>query len=122
MQEVPLRSSCIHVLLWAVQVKGGKEIWELRKILKQDSIRMAKTKEREYLANEREIKDRIGISHGIDNHFFYYAASYHLCGSEAEPAAYEAEYPDMEKVKVPLLKMKIVTAEDYEVEAGTVLT
>lgn len=39
--------------------------------------------------------------------------------AEAEPAAYEAEYPDMEKVKGALAEDEIVTAEDYEVEAGT---
>ena len=39
--------------------------------------------------------------------------------AEAEPAAYEAEYPNMEKVKDALAEDEIVTAEDYEVEAGT---
>ena len=42
--------------------------------------------------------------------------------AEAEPAAYEAEYPDMEKVKGALAEDEIVTAEDYEVEAGKLET
>ncbi len=39
--------------------------------------------------------------------------------AEPEPAAYEAEYPALEKVKDFLAEDEIVTAEDYEVEVGS---
>lgn len=39
--------------------------------------------------------------------------------AEAEPAAYEAEYPALDKVKDKLAKDEIVPAEDHEVEAGS---
>ncbi len=38
--------------------------------------------------------------------------------AEPEPAAYEAEYPALEKVEAELSEDEIVTVEDYELEAG----
>ena len=39
--------------------------------------------------------------------------------TEPEPAAYEAEYPALEEVRDKLAEDEIVTAQDYEVEAGS---
>ena len=39
--------------------------------------------------------------------------------AEPEPAAYEAEYPALEKVRDMLAEDEVVTAEDYEVEIGS---
>lgn len=38
--------------------------------------------------------------------------------AETEPAAYEAEYPALEKVQAELSEDEIITAEDYEMVAG----
>ena len=40
---------------------------------------------------------------------------------EPEPAAYEAEYPALEAVRLEPAENEIVTAGDYEVEAGAAL-
>lgn len=39
--------------------------------------------------------------------------------AEPEPPAYEAQYPSLETVREFLDAEEIVTAEDYEVEAGS---
>lgn len=39
--------------------------------------------------------------------------------AEPEPAAYEAEYPALQEVRDKLAEDEIVTAQDYEVEAGS---
>ena len=39
--------------------------------------------------------------------------------AEPEPAAYEAEYPALEEVRDKLAEDEIVTAQDYEVKAGS---
>ena len=38
---------------------------------------------------------------------------------DPEPAAYEAEYPALEAVRSELAEDEIVTAGDYEIEAGS---
>ena len=39
--------------------------------------------------------------------------------AEAEPAAYEAEYPELEKVKDNLTEEEVIQVQDYEVAVGS---
>ncbi len=49
----------------------------------------------------------------------FFLQSFAVFAAETEPAAYEAEYPLLEHVRERLNEDEIVTAEDYEIEAGS---
>lgn len=49
----------------------------------------------------------------------FFLQSFAVFAAEAESAGYEAEYPSIEQVRERLNEDEIVTAEDYEIEAGS---